>query len=87
MQFKVKNNRVFFRDYDLSEYMTIKEINIDIEENISYVTAEFKADIDVTSNGIFLAMVQDMEEGNLIDLKEHIEEALERINNDSWTMD
>lgn len=82
MQFKVKNNQVFFRDYDLSEHMTIKEINIDIEKNVSYVVAEFKADIDVASTGVLFGMMQEMDKRNLIDLKDHIEEALERIENE-----
>lgn len=76
MNFKIKNNMVFFRDYDLSEHMEIKEINVDIENNVSYVTAEFKADIDISSNGVLFAMINEMDEGNKIDLYQHLKESL-----------
>lgn len=77
MNFKIKNNQVFFRDYDLSEQMEIKEINVDVENNVSFVTAEFKADIDVSSKGVLFAMVENMDKANALDLFEHLKARLE----------
>jgi len=84
MTFKVKNNQVFFRDYNLSDYMTIKEINIDIEKNKAFVTAEFNADVDVTANGVLFAMVNEMDESNLIDLKDEVEKILSKSDKKEW---
>lgn len=81
MEFTVKNNKVYFQDRDLSDHMEIKEININ--ESGAFVTAEFKSDIDVTTNGILFAMLEEMEEGNLIDLKEHLDAEIKRRENDS----
>ena len=72
MHFQIKNNQVFFRDFDLSEYMTIKEINVNVEDNEAFVTAEFKADVDIKVNGFMACMVEDMNEDNKIDLIEHL---------------
>lgn len=77
MEFKVVNNQVFFRDFDLSEYMTIKEVNIG--EDGAFITAEFKASYSNNKLESFLAcMVESMDKGNLIDLKEHLDAEIER---------
>lgn len=80
MEFEVKNKKVYFQGQDLSDHMEIKEININ--ESGAFVTAEFKSDIDVTTNGILFAMLEEMEEGNLIDLKEHLDAEIKRIENE-----
>lgn len=80
MDFTVKNNKVYFQGQDLSDHMEIKEININ--ESGAFVTAEFKSDIDVTTNGILFAMLEEMEEGNLIDLKEHLHAEIKRRENE-----
>ena len=80
MQFTVKNNKVYFQGQDLSDHMEIKEININ--ESGAFVTAEFKSDIDVTTNGILFAMLEEMEEGSLIDLKEHLDAEFKRREDD-----
>ncbi len=73
MQFKINNNQVFFRDFDLSEYMTIKEVNVNTEDNEAFVTAEFKASVDIKSNGFMACMVADMSEENRADLMAELE--------------
>ncbi len=73
MQFKINNNQVFFRDYDLSEYMTIKEVNVNVETNEAFVTAEFRADIDIKSKGFMACMVREMSEENRADLMDELE--------------
>lgn len=76
MQFKIKQNSIFFRDYDLTKYMSIKEIHI--EDNEAVVVAEFKANVDVKENAVLLGMFEEMQTSNLIDMLEHIQEELER---------
>ena len=80
MDFTVKNNKVYFQGQDLSDHMDIKEININ--ESGAFVTAEFKSHIDVSTNGILFAMLEEMEEGNLIDLKEHLDAEIKRRENE-----
>lgn len=78
MQFKIKNNQVYFHDYDLTNYMDIKEINVNVEENETLVVAEFKADIDVKSNAFLSLMLREMSEENLLDLKSELDFALKK---------
>ncbi len=76
MPFKIKNNCIYFRNYDMTDYMDIKEINVNIETNEAFVVAEFKADIDFKTSGFLACMVKDMSEENLIDLIVHCRDAL-----------
>lgn len=76
MQFKIKQNSILFRDYDLTKYMSIKEIHI--ENNEAVVVAEFKANIDIKENAVLLGMFEEMQTSNLIDMLEHIQEELAR---------
>lgn len=76
MQFKIKQNSIFFRDYDLTKYMSIKEIHI--ENNEAVVVAEFKANVEVKENSVLLGMFEEMQTSNLIDMLDHIQEELER---------
>lgn len=78
MQFKIRNNQTFFRDYNLSEFMNIKEISINAETNEAFITAEFKASVDYEiKNGFLACMLEDMSEDNLLDLKSELENILE----------
>lgn len=79
MQFKIKNNQVYFHDYDLSNYMDIKEINVNVEENETLVVAEFKANIDIKSNVFLSLLLSEMSEENLLDLKSELEFALKKF--------
>ena len=73
MQFSIKNNNIFFRDFDLSKYMNIKEISINCEENEAFVIAEFKSDIDFKISGFLSVLLENMSEDNLIELKSEVD--------------
>ena len=73
MQFSIKNNVIYFRDYDMSEYMNVKEINIDVETNEAFIVAEFKANVDYKVSGILALMLDNMSEENLLDVKSEVD--------------
>lgn len=78
MTFQIKQNKIFFKDTDLTEFMDLKEINIDAETDTAFVTAVFKADISAECKGIVFAMLDEMSEDNLIDIKEECERCLSK---------
>lgn len=77
MQFRIKNHGVLFRDYELSDYMEVKEVNINMEENEAFITAEFRADVDIKANGFLACVLDNMSEDNLLDLKNEVDSKLE----------
>lgn len=78
MLFQIKQNKIFFKDTDLTEFMDLKEINVDCETDTAYVTAVFKADISAEYKSIVFAMLDEMSEDNLIDIKEECERCLSK---------
>lgn len=77
MTFTIKDNKVYYKETDLSEFMDIKEMNID--DGIAFVTAEFKAEVYGEFKGVLFAMLEEMDEGNLIDIKEECERCLKEF--------
>ncbi len=65
--------QVFFKHYDLSEHMRVKEINMTDEQEEAYITAEFKSNIDIKTNGFMACLVKDMSEENREDFMAELE--------------
>ncbi len=65
--------QVFFKHYDLSEHMRVKEISMTDEQEEAYITAEFKSNIDIRTNGFMACLVKDMSEENRADLMAELE--------------
>lgn len=76
MKLNITNDVVTFKGEDVSKIMDIQEINIHNDE--VFVTGKFKADVDLTKDGVLFGMVEDMQLGNLIDLKEVVESELDK---------
>lgn len=76
MTFQIKQNKIYFNNIDLTEFMELKEINIDCETDTAFVTAVFKANVSGEYKSVVFAMLEELDEATLIDIKEECERCL-----------
>lgn len=76
--FQIKQNQIFFNNINLTNFMELKEINIDAETDTAFVTAVFKANVSGEYKAVVFAMLEELEETTLIDIKEECERCLSK---------